>query len=95
MKSEDGMNWDTVELLNDKNTEIEGLKEQNIHLQKQLDLERHYNRIMRSALEKYANKRNWSYNFVRHLAIWGESREDRKDGPYIAQEVLNEIDKIK
>ena len=71
---------------------IDRLTAENERLKEQINKEIHINRKMKSALEKYANKKNWSYNFVQHLAIWGEGREDRKDGPYIARTVLNEID---
>lgn len=71
--------------------EIQRLEAENKRLKAQLDREIKINRKMKRALEKYANEKNWSYNFVQHLAIWGEGREDRKDGPYIARMVLNEI----
>lgn len=45
------MDWDTVELLNDKEAEIEDLKEQNTRLQAQLNKEIQINRKMKSVLK--------------------------------------------
>ena len=48
------MDWDTVELINDKDADILELKEENERLQAQLDREIHINRKMKKALETYA-----------------------------------------
>lgn len=48
------MDWDTVELINDKDADILELKEENERLKAQLDKEIHINRKMKRALEKYA-----------------------------------------
>lgn len=56
------MDWDTIELLNDKNAEIEGLKEHNTRLQAQLDREIKINRKMKRALKQIASENDCYLN---------------------------------
>lgn len=76
------MDWDTVELLNDKEAEIEDLKEQNTRLQAQLNKEIQINRKMKSALEKYADEDNWSNSCVKHLADSEYNEIEYEDSEY-------------
>lgn len=59
------MDWDTIELLNDKNAEIDGLKKQNARLQYELDKYIKMASDYEKALKDYADRHNWS-------DCWGE-----------------------
>ena len=63
--------------------------EENQRLKAQLNKEIHYNRIMKSALEKYADNMNWGVDrFSNKYKKWLRSEEGYK----LAKQVLKEID---
>ncbi len=72
------MDWDVVELINDKDAEILDLKKQNESLQSELDKQIKDNRKLVRALKEYADVNFW----------YGR---DDENGWEIAEETLNEI----
>lgn len=73
--------------------EYKKLKTENERLQAQLDREIHINRKMKSALEKYADLKNWRCDTITGFqSVWQGGIDDEQTGNITAQEVLKEID---
>lgn len=79
------MDWDTIELLNDKNAEIDGLKEQNAHLQSELDKYIKMVSDYEKALRDYADMSNWFVCYLRHHFIF---QKDNYKANELAKETL-------
>lgn len=73
---------------------IDRLTEENQRLKAQLNKEIHYNHIMKSALEKYADLKNWRCDTITGFqSVWQGGIDDEQTGNITAQQVLKEIEK--
>ena len=75
-------------------TELEIEQEKQIErLQEQLDREIKINRKMKSALEKYADLKNWRCDTITGFqSVWQGGVDDEQTGNITAKQVLKEID---
>lgn len=82
------MDWDFIELINDKDAEILELKDQNKSLQSELDKQIKDNRKLVRALKEYADMSNWFVCYLRHHFIF---KKDNYKANELAKETLKEI----